>query len=103
MTPQLLDHFFNVRTKTFDNLSERKPASHSIYDLPEYRAVLPVLSENADDIPIRRHERFSVKCPARITFVTPDGPQEIPIEVIEVSRYGFPGACPQSTTSEYLV
>jgi len=90
LTPQLLDHFFNVRTKTFDNLSERKKALlHSIYDLPEYRAVLPVLSENADDIPIRRHERFSVKCPARITFVTPDGPQEIPIEVIEVSRYGF--------------
>ncbi len=90
LTPQLLDHFFNVRTKTFDNLSERKKALlHSIYDLPEYRAVLPVLSENADDIPIRRHERFSVTCPARITFVTPDGPQEIPIEVIEVSRYGF--------------
>lgn len=91
LTPELLDHFFNVRTKTFENLSERKKALlHSIYDLPEYRAVLPDLSVSSEDIPVRRHQRFSVKCPARIAYVTPDGKQEkISIEVIEVSRYGF--------------
>ena len=91
LTPELLDHFFNVRTKTFENLSDRKKVLlHSIYDLPQYRAVLPVLSSNVDDIPVRRHQRFSVKCPARISFHTSDGKEEkVAIEVIEVSRYGF--------------
>ena len=90
LTPELLDHFFNVRTKTFENLSERQKALlHSIYDLPEYWPVLPALSNIQEDIPIRRHQRFSVKCPAHITVIAADGPQEIPIEVIEVSRRGF--------------
>ncbi len=91
LTPALLDHFFNVRTKTFENLSERKKALlHTIYDLPQYRAVLPALSVNAEDIPIRLHPRFSVKCPARVAFLTTGGKQEkVAIEVFEVSRYGF--------------
>jgi hypothetical protein len=91
MTPELLDYFFNERTRTFETLSDRKKALlHTIYDLPEYRAVLPALPVSQDEIPIRRHQRFSVKCPARITCVTPDGKQEkIAIDVIEVSRYGF--------------
>ena len=91
LTPELLDHFFNVRTKTFESLSERKKALiHTIYDLPQYRSVLPVLPDNSDDIPIRLHPRFSVKCPARVAFSSKEGKEErISIEVIEVSRYGF--------------
>ncbi len=91
LTPELLDHFFNVRTKTFENLSERKKALiHTIYDLPQYRSVLPALPENLDAIPIRLHPRFSVKCPARVVFSSMEGKEErIAIEVIEVSRYGF--------------
>lgn len=91
LTPELLDHFFNVRTKTFENLSERKKALiHTIYDLPQYRSVLPALPENSDDIPIRLHPRFSVRCPARVAFSSKEGREErIAIEVIEVSRYGF--------------
>ena len=47
LTPELLDYFFNVRTQTFDELSESKKALlHSIYDLPAYKAVLPSLSAN---------------------------------------------------------
>src|SRR5664279_2334938 len=50
LTPALLDHFFNVKTKTFENLSERKKALlHLIYDLPKYQAVLPVLPDNEED------------------------------------------------------
>ena len=91
LTPELLDHFFNVRTKTFESLSERKKALiHTIYDLPQYRSVLPALPDNSDDIPIRLHPRFSVKCPARVAFSSKEGKEErISIEVIEVSRYGF--------------
>lgn len=90
LTPDLIDYFFNVRTNTFRNLSARKKLLlHTIYDLPEYRQVLPELSSGADAIPIRRHERFSVKCPAKLVIHSTEGEQEIPIEVIEVSRYGF--------------
>ncbi|MFZ4535502.1 N-acyl amino acid synthase FeeM domain-containing protein [Propionivibrio sp.] len=90
LTPELLDHFFNVRTKTFENLSERKKVLlHTIYDLPQYQSVLPTLSASPEDIPVRRHQRFTVKCPARIVFLTADGKREIPVEVIDVSRYGF--------------
>ena len=91
LTPALIDHFFNVRTQTFANLSERKKALlHSIYDLPEYRAVLPAYSENVEESPLRRHERFSVKCPGRIAYTTPEGVLgSISIKVIEVSSDGF--------------
>ncbi len=89
MTPELLNHFFNVRTPTFKNLSERKKLLlHTIYDLPEYRWVLPTLPERSNP-PVRHHQRFSVKCPARIQVPTASGKREIIVEVIEVSRNGF--------------
>ncbi|MCG2579016.1 hypothetical protein LZ012_18650 [Dechloromonas sp. XY25] len=45
LTPELLDYFFNVRTRTFDNLSAHtKAILHAIYHSPEYREVLPSLS-----------------------------------------------------------
>ena len=90
LTPDLIDHFFNVRTNTFRDLSARKKMLlHTIYDHPDYQSVLPELTSSTDGIPIRRHERFSVKCPAKIVIQGTEGNQEIPIEVFEVSRYGF--------------
>ncbi len=60
------------------------------YDLPDYRAVLPAVEDNQEGAaPTRSHPRFSVKCPAQVAFTTPDGKEEIPILVVEVSRYGF--------------
>ena len=90
LTPELLDHFFNVRTNTFETLSERhKTLLHSIYDLPEYWSILPKLADLSEAIPIRQYQRFSVRCPARIDVGSTSAKQEIAIEVIEVSRYGF--------------
>ena len=44
MTPELIDHFFNRKTNVFASLSARKKTLlHMIYDLPEYRRVLPPL------------------------------------------------------------
>jgi hypothetical protein len=90
-TPELIDYFFNVRTDIFRNLSARKKALlHAIYDLPEYKAVLPELSTGADSAPIRCYERFPVRCPAKLVVREGEGgEQEIPIEVVEVSEYGF--------------
>ena len=91
LTPDLLDYFFNQRTQVFASLSERKKALlHSIYDLEEYRDVLPALAEKKEGIPIRRHQRFSVRCPAKITFPGEAGQEtKVGLEVIQVSRYGF--------------
>ncbi len=90
LTPDLIDYFFNVRTDGFKNLSQRKKTLlHLIYDLPEYRAVLPASPVDAENNPTRRHQRFSVKCPGKLALLTAEGHEEISIEVIEVSRYGF--------------
>jgi len=97
LTPELLDHFFNVRTRTFEKLSERKKALlYTIYDLPAYRAVLPVpfAKSNSDALAsegsLRHHLRFSVKCPGQITYKTAEGESEkIAIRVVEVSAAGF--------------
>ena len=90
LTPALIDYFFNIQTDTFRNLSVReKVLLHAIYDLPEYKAVLPRLSTSTGDIPIRRHERFSVRCPAKLIVPGAEEMQGIPIEIVEVSKYGF--------------
>lgn len=89
MTPDLIDHFFNRKTAVFATLSDRKKALlHTIYDLPDYRQVLPPLPPAADTSMVRQHRRFSVKCPGRLS--SPDGKEAaIQMEVSEVSRYGF--------------
>ncbi|MDR3221920.1 MAG: hypothetical protein LBU46_07960 [Candidatus Accumulibacter sp.] len=90
LTPELIDYFFNIRTDTFRNLSTRKKVLlHSIYDLPAYRAVLPKLPARADSIPIRHHERFPVRCPAKLMAQGMGEDQGIPIEIVEVSEQGF--------------
>ena len=88
LTPELIDYFFNQRTRVFAELSDRKKAlMHLIYDLPEYQAVLPPLPDQPADTRVRRHQRFSVKCPARL--IGEAAGKAIPMEVSEVSRYGF--------------
>ena len=90
LTPDILDYFFNRQTRIFENLDEREKALlHAIYDLPEYRAVLPKFSAPTNTTPLRHHDRFSVKCPAQVSFRTLDGLQNIPVEIFEVSRSGF--------------
>lgn len=88
LTPDLIDYFFNERTTVFAELSERKKTLlHLIYDLPAYQKVLPPVIDAPADIKNRRHQRFSVKCPARLDISAEERP--INIEIIDVSRYGF--------------
>lgn len=88
LTPELIDYFFNQRTSIFAELSERKKTLlHLIYDLPAYRKVLPPTMDAPSDIKSRRHQRFSVKCPARL--VLDSNEQPISLEINDVSRYGF--------------
>ena len=90
MTPDLIDYFFNQRTTVFADLSDRKKALlHLIYDLPDYKKVLPALPSDGVVRQIRQHRRFSVKCPARLADSNPLASGPIQLEVSEVSRYGF--------------
>lgn len=44
MTPELLDYFFNIRTRIFATLNAfEKALLHSIYERPEYKVVLPAI------------------------------------------------------------
>jgi GNAT superfamily N-acetyltransferase len=90
LTPELLDHFFNVRTDGFARLDEHKrELLRDIYDLPEYDAVLPPLPYNASTRRYRQHSRFSCRCPGQVQLVRNGRKERVEIEVMDVSRFGF--------------
>lgn len=87
MTPEMLDYFFNQRTQVFAHLSEHeKGLLASIYDMPHYQGVLPVLAEpGAAPNGIRQHQRYSLKCRGELTL----GGQTIALQLVELSSDGF--------------
>jgi GNAT superfamily N-acetyltransferase len=92
LTPEILDHFFNHRVPVFPALDTRRARLlHSIYyDLDAYRTVLPPLPEVAlKTTPVRRHQRYSIKCPAYIVIDGSTPPEGIAMQVIELSLHGF--------------
>jgi len=91
MTPDLLDYFFNQCTPTFKNLSEReKGLLHSIYNLPEYKPILPaVFSESNFRRRQRMHERYSLKCPGKFSVVGLEKMDAYELRVVEFSDDGF--------------
>ncbi|MDP3652846.1 MAG: GNAT family N-acetyltransferase [Rhodoferax sp.] len=91
MTPELLDYFFNQCTRTFQGLADRERGLlHSIYDLPNYQAVLPtVFSESDFQRHHRAHERYSLKCPGSFSISHPDKTEVHAIQVVEFSDDGF--------------
>jgi GNAT superfamily N-acetyltransferase len=90
MSPALLDEFFNRRTQVFAELDDRRRRLlHAIYPEPAWQEVLPTIAGTTDeDNPLRRHRRYSLKCPARWTSASAPG-EALGIEVIDVSRQGF--------------
>lgn len=96
LTPSLLDHFFNVRTQGFAALDEHQKALlHSIYDLPEYEAVLPKLTVGPDG---RRHRlcgRYSFRCPGflRVKDGSHQHAERYSMEVVKLTRNGFQARC----------
>jgi GNAT superfamily N-acetyltransferase len=90
LTPDLLDYFFNVRTQGFAALDDhRKELLHSIYDLPDYDAILPPLPYRTDVRRYREHSRYSCRCPAYLTVANHGWKGRFEIDVIDVSRFGF--------------
>jgi hypothetical protein len=92
LTPQILDHFFNHRVPLLPTLDTRRlRLLHAIYDdLHAYLAVLPPLPEVAlKTTPVRRHERYSIKCPAHIAIDGSTPPEGVALQIIELSLHGF--------------
>ena len=91
MTPALLDHFFNQATRVLESLDDRKRMLlRSIHDLPEYAQLLPtVRGAGPADNPLRRHKRYSIRCPAVVAFAAGDAPQRPALHVVEISLLGF--------------
>ncbi len=87
MTPELLDYFFNQRTRVMDTLDDRqRMLLRTIYPGSGYDAVLPPLSAGvAIEQPVRRHPRYSIKCPG-LLYV--EGVSH-PVTIFEMSIHGF--------------
>ncbi len=91
MSPALLDHFFNQRTQVFPQLDERRRRLlKAIYHEEGYREVLPFVADAPVVAePLRRHRRYSFKCPALMELSDVSVARSVELEVIDVSRGGF--------------
>ena len=95
LTPLMMDYFFNQRTRVFDGLDDRKRLLlRSIYDDPSYAAVLPAPgSSSASRMALREHQRFSIRCPARLRVASYGARLTYQLKVIELSLTGFQAEC----------
>ncbi len=91
MSPALLDHFFIQRTQVFQQLDERRRRLlKAIYHEESYRDVLPFVADGPVVAePLRRHRRYSFKCPALMELSDGAVARPVELEVIDVSRRGF--------------
>ncbi|MDE1950198.1 MAG: GNAT family N-acetyltransferase [Burkholderiales bacterium] len=98
LTPALLDHFFNRRTDTLAGFDDRKLEQlHSVYPGEAWKKVLPPLPVGATGQALRQYPRFSVKCPATLSFDDRGRPRQVEATLIELSLKGF-----QARTAEPL-
>ena len=95
LTPSIMNYFFNQRTRVFDGLDDRKRRLlRSIYDDPSYAAVLPAPgSSSASRMALREHQRFSIRCPARLRVASYGARLTYQLKVIELSLNGFQAEC----------
>ncbi len=94
LTPAMMDFFFNQRTQVFAGLDDRKRLLlRSIYDHESYAAVLPAAAALSRNIALRQHQRFSIRCPARLDVASYGERLSFPLQVIELSLHGFKAEC----------
>ncbi|MBR0568036.1 hypothetical protein J5J83_18085 [Azoarcus sp. L1K30] len=92
MTPALIDHFFNIRTRVFAGLRSRElMLLHSIYDLPEFKGCLPPVPDGVPRSEMRRrtHRRFPVMCPGEFRTNSLGLRKRYGLNVFECSASGF--------------
>ena len=91
LTPAMMDYFFNRRTQVFAGLDDRKRLLlKSIYDHQSYATVLPAPPAGAGaNLALREHQRFSIRCPARLRVASYGARLTYRLQVIEMSLNGF--------------
>lgn len=98
MTTELLDYFFNQRTKVFEGLSFRERVLlRSIYNLPEHEPMLPSVQDGLGsesgwpaDVKPREQRRYSFSCPADFGIPLAGGRTRIvKLRIVELSSSGF--------------
>jgi len=110
MTAELIDHFFNHRTRVFDGLdARRKLLLRSLYELDGLGAArLPAVDagQRAQHA-LREHQRFSINCPARLEVASYGASLQFELKVIEVSLAGCQAECrtplPEGTRGTLVV
>ena len=99
LTPALIDHFFNRRTRVFDSLDDRRRALlWSIYGGSAYEAALPRSKANGAKT-VRSHPRFSISCPAVLSPSASEASDDVSLRITELSRTG----CRAETQAELPV
>ncbi len=98
MTTELLDYFFNQRTKVFEGLSWRERVLlRSIYNLPEHEPMLPSIDDIQGsesgwpaEVKPRERRRYSFACPADFWIPLTGGRTRIArLRIVELSSSGF--------------
>jgi hypothetical protein len=96
MTPELIDYFFNRKTKIFSTLSQQEiRLLHTVYASPEYQHCLPQLPEikPCEPAQARAHRRYPVKFPSHLRVRQADevtgNPGNIALDVYECSEKVF--------------
>lgn len=91
MTPELLNYFFNQRTKVFNNLeSNEKALLYSIYNLPKYAQYLPAgIADSEPGRAARQHTRYSFKCSGIFDVELAGQRESVEISVVDCSLHGF--------------
>lgn len=109
LTPAMMDHFFNRSTQVFAGLDARKRLLlRSIYDDPAYADVLPAAQAPGEAAgSLRRHQRFSIRCPAQLWVDSYGTRLRYDMQVIELSDGGFQAECalplPEGTQGEVQI
>ena len=91
------------RTRVFETLNDRQRLLlRSIYDLDAYAQVLPQASTGARmHSALRRHLRFSLRCPARLQVSSYGVELSYELQVVDISLTGMLAECaapiPQGT------
>jgi hypothetical protein len=88
MTPELLDYFFNQKTKVFEELNPRSKAIlNALYPSPRYKSILPATNVVFPVIYRRQNRRHDVKSTAKIHFQA--NGISVTAHVRDVSKGGF--------------
>lgn len=98
MTAALLDHFFNRRTDVFAQLDARqKMLLRSVYPEPQFAAILPsVEAEQAEGVRLKRHRRFTFRCPGRLRLGDGDAARAVDLTIIDISQEGCQAEAPSA-------